>query len=326
MTMQGFSSSTHDHVFLGDDHLRNERKLWLVIALTASMMGLEIGAGAIFGSMALVADGWHMSTHAAAMLISALAYYYARRHAHDRRFTFGTGKLGDLAGFASAIVLALVALSIGYQSLQRFFEPVAIGFDEAIAVAVLGLVVNLVSARLLSAEHAHHLHAQEDRHDHSRHDHDHRGGSGSGGDNNLRAAYVHVLADALTSVLAIVALLLGRFQGWLWADPLIGVIGALAIAHWSRGLIQDTGAVLLDFTANDDLVNEIRDSLENEEVRITDLHVWRIAPRHHAAIVALEVSAPERASFYKSRIGHIHELSHVTLEIQCEAHRANAGG
>lgn len=326
MTMQGFSSSTHDHVFLGDDHLRNERKVWLVIALTASMMGLEIGAGAIFGSMALVADGWHMSTHAAAMLISALAYYYARRRAHDRRFTFGTGKLGDLAGFASAIVLAIVALSIGYQSLQRFFEPVAIGFDEAIAVAVLGLVVNLVSARLLSADHSHHSHAQEGGHEHIHGDHDHRAGNGPGSDNNLRAAYVHVLADALTSILAIIALLLGRFQGWLWADPLIGVIGAVVIAHWSFGLIRDTGAVLLDFTANDDLANEIRGSLANEGVRITDLHVWRIGPRHHAVIIALETSAPKRLSFYKDRIGHIHELSHVTLEIQFEDNRASTGG
>ncbi len=325
MTMQDFSSPSHDHVFLARDHRRNERKVWLVIALTASMMGIEIGAGAIYGSMALVADGWHMSTHAAAMLVSALAYFYARRHAHDRRFTFGTGKFGDLAGFTSATLLALVALSIAYQSIMRLFEPVAINFDEAIAVAALGLIVNLVSAWLLSADHAHCAHTHEHRRDHRYSDRDHRHGApkGHGVDNSLRAAHIHVLADALTSVLAIVALLLGRFEGWLWADPVIGVVGALAIAHWSWGLIRDAGAVLLDFTRDEELANDIRESFRNEDARITDLHVWRIGPGHHAAIIALAVSEPKRLSFYKGRVDHIHELSHVTLEIHYEDGRGS---
>lgn len=237
----------HDHFFLGANHQRNESKVWLVIALTASMMLVEIVAGTVYGSMALVADGWHMSTHAGAMLITALAYRFARRHAGNPRFTFGTGKLGDLAGFASAVVLALIALLIGWESLVRLTQPIQIDFNQAIAVAVVGLLINLVCAWLLKddhAHHAHHGHAHGHGHGHHHdHDDDHHA-PGKGRDNNLRAAYVHVLADALTSILAIVALLLGRSYGWLWADPLMGVIGALVIARWSWGLIQDSGSVL----------------------------------------------------------------------------------
>lgn len=221
----------HDHVFLGEGHRHNEHRVWLVIALTAATMVVEIVAGTVLGSMALVADGWHMSTHAGAMLITALAYAYARRHARDERFTFGTGKLGDLAGFASAVVLALVALLIGWESVLRLLDPVPIAYGQAIAVATIGLAVNLVSAWLLRDEHAHHHHHHHHGHDHGHH---HEAGHGNEGgharDNNLRAAYLHVIADALTSVLAIVALLLGRSQGWQWADPAMGVVGALVIA------------------------------------------------------------------------------------------------
>ena len=220
------SASGHDHFFLGSDHQRNERKVWLVIALTASMMLVEIVAGSIYGSMALVADGWHMSTHAGAMLITALAYRFARQHVGNPRFTFGTGKLGDLAGFASAIVLALIALLIAWESLVRLTQPIHIDFNQAIAVAVVGLGVNLVCAWLLKDDHAHHGH----NHGHHHHDHDHHV-PGKSRDNNLRAAYIHVLADALTSVFAIVALLLGRSYGWLWADPVMGVVGALSLIH-----------------------------------------------------------------------------------------------
>jgi cation diffusion facilitator family transporter len=328
--MQG-DSLLHEHVFLGDDHERNERRTWFVIALTATMMVIEIVAGTIYGSMALVADGWHMSTHAAAMLISALAYLYARRHARDPRFTFGTGKLGDLAGFASAIILALIALLIGWESLLRLANPVPIDFGQAIAVAVIGLVVNLASAWLLKDHHHHHRyhhghdHQAHGHHDHGhhhehdeRHDHHHHGHSPGGGrDNNLRAAYLHVLADALTSVLAIVALLAGRAYGWLWLDPLMGVVGALVIARWSWGLIRDAGAILLDvIPEGEDLPDEIREALEGEGDRITDLHVWQVGPGHHAAIVSLATPAPKTPSAYKDRLSHLHELSHVTVEVQ----------
>ncbi|WP_439615750.1 CDF family Co(II)/Ni(II) efflux transporter DmeF [Shinella sp.] len=300
--------ATHDHVFLGSDHSRNERKVWLVIALTASMMVAEIVAGTLYGSMALVADGWHMSTHAGAMLIAALAYAYARRHARDPRFTFGTGKLGDLAGFASAIVLALIALLIGWESFVRLANPVAIGFEQAIAVAVAGLAVNLVSAWLLRDDHAHHHHG----HDHDHHHHEHHAQ-----DNNLRAAYLHVLADALTSILAIVALLLGRSYGWLWADPLMGIVGALVIVRWSWSLIRETGGVLIDAAPEGaGLADEIRATLERGEEHITDLHVWQVGPGHHAAIVALSSPHPKAPSDYKARLAHLDALSHVTVEVQ----------
>jgi cation diffusion facilitator family transporter len=297
----------HDHVFLGEGHQRNERRVRLVIALTASMMALEIAAGMIFGSMALVADGWHMSTHAAAMLISALAYLYARRHARDPRFSFGTGKLGDLAGFASAIGLALVALLIGWESLLRLAEPVPIHYEQAIAVAVLGLAVNLASAWLLHDGGYHHP-----GHGH----HDHGQGHAHGADNNLRAAYLHVMADALTSVLAIAALLLGWLNGWTWADPLMGVVGALVIARWSWGLIRDTGGVLLDqVPEGGHVAGEVREALAQEPVTITDLHVWQIGPGHNAAIVVLQATQPKAPDDYRALLAGIHDLSHVTIEV-----------
>lgn len=304
----------HSHVFLGEAHDRNARRTWLVIALTATMMVVEITAGYAYGSMALVADGWHMSTHAAAMLIAALAYLYARRHASNPRFTFGTGKLGDLGGFASAMVLALVALFIGWESFLRFQSPVPIDFQMAIWVAGVGLVVNLLSAWLLRGDH-HHGHA----HDHHAHAHDHHahGHHGHGGDNNLRAAYLHVLADALTSVLAIAALLGGSLYGWVWLDPAMGIVGALVIARWSWGLIRDTGGVLVDYVpVTEDLPDEIRAAIETDADRITDLHVWQLGPGHHGAIVSLVSARPEAPSYYRAKLAHIHDLSHVTVEIE----------
>lgn len=293
----------HDHVFLGDDHARNERRTWMVIAVTAVMMVAEIAGGSIFGSMALTADGWHMATHAAAMLIAALAYRYARRHAHDPRFTFGTGKLGDLAGFASAIVLALIALLIAWESLMRLRTPVAVDFREALAVAVIGLAVNLVCAWLLKDDHAHHH-----GHDHAHH---------HGQDRNLRAAYLHVLADALTSVTAIVALTLGLLYGWLWLDPAMGIVGALVIARWSWGLIRDTGATLTDYLPEgEDLPQEIEAIIAGEGGTITDLHVWRLGPGHHGAIVSLVADQPRPPSHYRARLSAIHDLSHVTVEVE----------
>jgi len=299
----GRLASPHEHVFLGDNHDRNARRTWLVIALTATMMVVEITAGSLFGSMALTADGWHMSTHAAAMLIAALAYLYARRNARNPRFTFGTGKLGDLAGFASAVVLALIALLIGWESLIRFYSPVAINFSQAIFVAVIGLAVNLLSAWLLRDDHEHH-------HGHS-HDHAHPG------DNNLRAAYLHVLADALTSVLAIAALVLGSLYGWNWMDPAMGIVGGLVIARWSWGLIRDAGGVLLDYVpADEDLPKEIREAIEGEADQITDLHVWQLGPGHQGAIVSIRSTAPQEPAAYRNKLAHIHDLSHVTIEIE----------
>lgn len=338
---------THDHVFLGQDHRRNERRVWWVIALTAGMMVVEIIAGNLYGSMALVADGWHMSTHAGAMLITALAYGYARRQARNPRFTFGTGKLGELAGFASAIVLALIAMLIGWDSLARLVDPVPIRFDEAIAIAAAGLLVNLVSAWLLRDDHGHahghgghaseqvrrdhhgHDHGHDHDHDHEhRHAHeddpDHAHGHGAAHgrprrthDNNLRSAYVHVLADALTSVLAIAALLAGRSYGWLWADPAMGVVGALVIARWSWGLIRDAGTVLLDATPQSGRMRrDIEQALDAGDGEIADLHVWQVGPGHYAAIVSLVTRHPRDSAFYKAKLAHIAGLSHLTVETQ----------
>ena len=319
------AAAPHDHVFLGENHARNERRTWAVIALTATMMVAEISAGTIYGSMALLADGWHMSTHASALLITALAYRFARKHARNPRFTFGTGKLGDLAAFGSATVLAIVALLIGWESLVRLRSPVPISFDEAILVAVIGLLVNLVSAWLLKDDHSHHQgHSHHHAHDHGHghghidHDHDHGAAATRAGDrdNNLRAAYLHVLADALTSVLAIAALLAGRSYGWVWLDPVIGIVGALVILSWSWGLLRDSGSVLMDYLPDhEDLPAEVRAAIESEHDEIVDLHVWQLGPGHHGAIIALKSTRPEPVAAYRARLRHIDELSHVTVEI-----------
>ena len=290
----------HDHVFLGGAHERNERRTWLVVGLTAAMMVAEIAGGTIFGSMALLADGWHMSTHAGALAIAAFAYRFARRHARDPRFAFGTGKLGDLAGFASAVVLALVALMIGYESAGRLFQPVPIHYAEATAIAAVGLLVNLLSAWMLGA-------GPDHDHSHDGHHHDH--------DYNLRAAFWHVMADALTSVLAIVALIAAWSYGWSWADPAIGIVGALVIAHWSWRLIRESGAVLLDAAPNRALDDAIHHRLEIGHDRIADLHVWRLGPGHHAAIVSLVSDSPQPVEAYKARLADLRGLSHVTVEV-----------
>lgn len=313
---------THGHVFLGKNHERNERRVWAVIALTTVMMVAEIAAGSWFGSMALTADGWHMATHAGAMLISALAYLYARRQISNARFTFGTGKFGDLAGFASAVVLGVAALMIGWESLLRFFSPVNIDFNQAIAVAAIGLVVNIVSAWLLKDDHHHHDHDHDHGHSHGRHahhgDHAHHGSHGSHGgkDNNLRSAYLHVLADALTSVLAIIALLLGKWNGWTFLDPAMGIVGGLVIARWSWGLLRSTGSVLVDAVPQAQaLSSQIRGRLETAGDRITDLHVWQVGPGHHAAIVVVHSPSAQAPSFYRQKLESIRELSHITVEI-----------
>jgi cation diffusion facilitator family transporter len=411
----------HDHVFLGTDHERAERRTWAVIVLCTVMMIAEIVGGALFGSLALIADGLHMSTHAGALLLAALAYTYARKHAYDRSFTFGTGKFGDLAGYTSAIVLAMIALLIGYEAVERLLNPVAISFNEAIPIAVLGLAVNVASAWLLSGGHHHgHEHGHGHAHGHH-HDHDHgdeprlaefdtgalaievfetnvpprfrvssagcalpkcsdltietvrpdgsrqlfsledRGGflesrdeipephaflarvaltqagerqarellfeeHGHGAhhrDNNMRAAIVHVIADAAVSVLVIVGLVLARTFGWLWMDPVAGLIGALVIANWSVGLLRDTGAILLDRMPDSGIADKVRQTIECDGDRVTDLHLWRLGPGHLGAIVSVATSGPREAAHYRQQLAKFADLSHVTVEVQ---HASAAGG
>lgn len=297
-------SLEHDHVFLGAAHDANARRTLWVVGLTAVMMVAEIVAGYAYNSMALLADGFHMATHAGALGVAAVAYAYARKHAHDRRFSFGTGKVGDLAGFASALILAIIALGIAFESIGRLIDPSPVAFGEAAFVAVVGLLVNIASAALLGGGH-HHGHA----HGHEHHDHGHAHG---GSDNNLRSAYVHVLADALTSVFAIAALVGGYFLGWTWLDPVMGVVGGVVIAIWSWNLMRDTASVLLDAT-DQHLEGEIREFVEAEgDARITDLHVWRVGPEAHAAIVS--VTGDADAETVRQRLAPVHELAHVTVE------------
>jgi cation diffusion facilitator family transporter len=313
------STNLHSHVFLGEGHERNERRTWAVIVLCGFMMIAEIVGGLLFGSIALVADGLHMSTHASALLLAALAYRFARRHVADDRFSFGTGKFGDLAGFTSAIVLAMIALLIGYEALMRFIWPVPISFNEAIPIAVLGLAVNIVSALLLSGGHEHlhgeshhashhHDHAHGDEHDHPHHA-AHR-------DNNLRAAVVHVLADAAVSMLVIVGLTLGRLFGWVWMDPAVGLLGAIVIAAWAYTLIRDTGAILLDMTPDRTMAERMRAVIETDGDRLTDFHLWRLGPGHLGAIVSVATRRQRGPDYYQALLGRFRALSHVTIEVQ----------
>lgn len=320
----------HQHVFLGSEHDRHERRTWLVVGLTTAMMVAEIVAGTIFGSMALVADGWHMSTHAAALGIAAFAYRFARQHAHDRRFSFGTGKLGDLAAFASALLLMLVAIAVGWESAMRLAAPVAIDFTQATAIAVLGLLVNLASVWLLRDGHGHHHHHGHSRggvghhghgyaHDHHDHHHGHDSHGGHGADTNLRAAYMHVIADAFTSILAIAALLGGRFYGWVWLDPVMGIVGAAVIAHWSVGLLRSSGAVLLDTVPDESLAKRIGERLAAEGAEVADLHLWQVGPGHRSAIVSIVTGEPRPPAAYKALLADLPTLSHVTVEVNARA-------
>lgn len=302
-------SPGHSHVFLGEEHAAFERRMGAVIALCGAMMALEVVGGLLFGSIALVADGLHMSTHAGALLLAALAYRYARRHADDARFTFGTGKLGDLAGFTSAVVLAMIAVLIGYESLARLFAPVPIRFAEAIPIACLGLAVNIGSAWLLGAGHQH---GHEHPHGHEHHE----GHSALHRDNNMRAAVVHVLADAAVSVLVIAGLLLARGFGWLWMDPLAGLVGAGVIASWAYGLVRDTGAVLLDMNPDRQTAEGVRAAIEADGDRLTDLHVWRLGPGHLGAIVSVATASGRNARFYRGRLAQFRSLSHLTIEVE----------
>jgi len=331
-------SSRHSHVFLGSGHEQSERRTWVVIGLCGAMMILEIVGGSLFGSIALVADGMHMSTHAGALLLAALAYSFARRHADDGRFSFGTGKLGDLAGFTSAVVLAMIALLIGYEAVSRLFAPAPIHFAEAIPIACLGLGVNIASAWLLSGGHHHHGHAHGQAGDEQAHEEEHRVETPDGvlerdislaehdhgpahgashRDNNMRAAIIHVLADAAVSVLVIIGLTLAWAFGWLWMDALAGIVGACVIASWSYGLIRDTGAILLDMVPDPAVAENIRRAVQAQGDRIDDLHLWRLGPGHLGAIVAIATAEEGRGPrHYRRLLAQFPTLSHVTIEIQ----------
>jgi cation diffusion facilitator family transporter len=404
----GASSAFHSHVFLGEGHKKNERRTWAVIALCGAMMITEIAGGLLFGSIALVADGLHMSTHAGALLLAALAYSYARKHANDQSFTFGTGKLGDLAGFTSAIILAMIALLIGYESVSRLFAPVPIHFAEAIPIAGLGLAVNVASAWLLSGGGHHHGHSHGHGHAHDGRDHDeahqiptdggiivlevfedgvpprfrlrveagpalaaqtasvqivrpdgtrqlfamkdqggylesveqipephaftahvqvgqldypvvfeeHEHAHGSAGrDNNMRAAVIHVMADAAVSVMVIVGLLLARLLDWMWMDPLAGIVGAAVIASWAYGLIRDTGAILLDMNPDPRMANNLRQAVESEGDQLADLHLWRLGPGHLGGIISVITTQTRGADYYRARLARFTSLSHLTVEV-----------
>jgi cation diffusion facilitator family transporter len=404
--VDGLRNGRKNHIFLGEGHEQNERRTWIVIALCSFMMVAEIVGGLLFGSIALVADGLHMSTHASALLLAALAYSYARRYAEDARFSFGTGKLGDLAGFSSALVLALISLLIGYEAITRFIWPVPISFNEAIPIAMLGLGVNVASVLLLSGG-GHHHHG----HSHADHDHDHdeahslqtdagpllleiiedgvpprfklscvgeplaandviietirpdgarqvfdmaaRNGylesrdeipephefvarvsinhgstysvdfqenehahGTAHQDNNMRAAIIHVLADAAVSVLVIVGLSLGRFLGWTWMDPVAGLCGAVVIAAWSYGLVRDTGAVLLDMNPDRAMAERMRAMIETDGDQLTDFHVWRLGPGHLGAVLSVATNRQRGPEYYQSLLSRFRSLSHVTIEVQ----------
>lgn len=289
----------HAHDFGTRDVRTGEQRVRWVIALTVGMMLVEISTGIAFGSMALLADGWHMATHATALSLAAFAYWYARRRAHDRRYSFGTGKVSALGGFASAVSLAVVALLVLVESLERLGSPVAIRFDEAIGVAVVGLLVNLACALLLR-DHEHEELARGDEH------HDH----------NLRGAYLHVLADAVTSILAIAALTAGKCFGWTWMDSITGILGSLVIGRWSVGLLTDTSAVLLDAEVTSGRRQAIQTAIEHDaDNRVADLHVWRVGPRHLAAIVSVVTREPREPHHYRDLLRGFDDLAHVTIEV-----------
>ena len=410
----GIAGAFHSHVFLGAGHEKSERKTWAVIWVCTAMMIAEIVGGWLFGSIALIADGLHMSTHAGALLLAALAYMFARRYAQDERFTFGTGKLGDLAGFTSAIILAMIALLIGYEAVSRLFEPVAIHFAEAIPVAGLGLAVNIASVWLLSGDdhhhgHSHghihgHGHSHDDRHDHDEpkiiaakggavrldvfedgarqrfrlqalsgpaltaagatvetlrpdsarqlfafvdhggflesveeipephefratvtingeaypvafEEHEHAQGAAAR-DNNMRAAVVHVIADAAVSVLVIVGLILAWAFGWVWMDPAAGIVGAVVIASWAVSLLRDTSAILLDMNPDRQMAGKIRAAVEEDGDRLADLHLWRLGPGHLGAIISVIAPADRREAYFRAKLARFRSVSHLTIEVR----------
>ena len=298
MHTQSLENWKHDHSFGQHRRKKGEARTVAVAAITGTMMAVEIAAGLAFGSMALLADGLHMASHAAALGISASGYYFARRHAHDERFSFGTGKMNSLAAFASAVILAMVAAIMAWASLGRLFSPAPIDFNKALPIAGAGLAVNVVSALILGLGHEH-------EHEHG-HEHDH----------NLLAAYLHVLADAVTSVLAISALLLGKLYGFYRLDPIMGLVGAGLVAHWAVGLIRMSGAVLLDVQAPEAVRSRIRSLIESDsDSRVADLHVWSVGPALYAASIAVVASDPKPVDYYRGLLPARLGLAHTTIEV-----------
>ncbi len=296
----------HDHNFFAAND-SGERRTRYVLILTAITMLAEIIAGTAYGSMALLADGWHMGTHVAAFLIAIFAYRYARKHADNPTYSFGTGKVGVLGGFASAVALAAVALMMAIESIQRLVSPQEIHFNAAIGVATVGLLINVISAFILRDDHSH---THEVHHDHHTHNHDHHR------DHNLYAAYMHVLADALTSVLAIVALLCGKFLNWQWLDPVMGIVGALIISRWAIGLVRQFSPILLDGSMPASDIKAIRNAIEKDgENHITDLHTWKVSEHHFAAIITIVSRQPQTSEYYKALLSDFHKLAHLTIEV-----------
>ncbi|WP_049537962.1 CDF family Co(II)/Ni(II) efflux transporter DmeF [Vibrio harveyi] len=298
--------SQHSHDFVSHNQKGEKRTLYVLI-LTVTTMVVEIAAGTMFGSMALLADGWHMGTHAAAFCITLFAYRYAKQNAHNDRFSFGTGKVSVLGGFTSAIALGIVALMMMVESIHRLFNPESIQFNEAIMVAVIGLVVNLASMLLLQ-DHHHHGH---DHHEHHSHDHEHEHHH----DHNLTAAYFHVLADTLTSLLAIVALIVGKFYGWVWLDAMMGIVGAVVIGKWTLGLMKQTAPVLLDESINKSYRDEITETL-TPYAEIVDLHIWKVSGHHYSAAIALKNHSNKTLDEFKQLLSKFDKIHHLTLEVQ----------
>lgn len=290
----------HDHVFGQDRKRAGELRTIIVIIITTSMMIVEITTGLIFGSMALLADGLHMASHAIALAINAFAYIYARRHAHDIRYSFGTGKVNALAGFAGAVLLAIFAMVMVWGSIERLIYPIEIAYNQAIMVAVLGLIINGTSVFILG-------HDEDHDHDHHGHHHHH--------DHNLRAAYLHVLADALTSLLAIVALFVAKFIGLVWMDPLMGIVGAILVSRWSLGLLHTTSAVLLDNQGPAQLEAKIIQCIEDDDNRVVDLHLWSIGPKIYSVIISVLACDPQSPEYYKELIPSNLGLVHLTVEV-----------
>lgn len=299
---------THDHVFAGARADESERRTWYVVALTAVTMVAEILGGWWTGSMALLADGWHMGSHVAALGLAGFAYHFARTHADDRRFSMGTGKVGTLTAFSSALLLGVIALLMVWESASRLLAPVAIDYSAAIIVTVIGLAVNIASAFLLGGHEHHHADHDDDHDHHHEHDHHH--------DHNLRAAYVHVLTDALTSLLALVALAGGLWFGLAWLDPLMGIVGAAVILWWAAGLVRQSSRVLLDMEANPAIAQQIRQRIEGDaDNRVVDLHLWQVGTGHLALIVSLATHFPRPPAHYRALLGDLPALSHCTFEI-----------
>lgn len=308
----------HAHRFVTGGEQAAERRTRIVVWMTVTMMVAEIAAGTVFNSMALLADGWHMSTHAGALGIAVFAYSFARKHADDEHFTFGTGKVGVLAAFASAIILVLIAVLMVGESANRLLTVQIIAFDEALWVAVAGLAVNFASAVVLGGHHGQgqgHNHGHD--HDHDALEHGHHDHHGKHEDHNFRAAYLHVIADAFTSLLAIVALLLGKYQGWWWMDPTMGFVGAAVIFWWAWGLLRYAGAVLVDYNDKHELQDKVRSAIEGDaDNRLADLHLWQVGPGHWAAILSVVTATPRVPAYYKGLLIAVQGLSHISIEVQ----------